>query len=402
MHTQRFNLNLTRLKLNSSFQYCQELPQIFLYLKLTKAIYRYQTVLHSLIHYSISPEVSTYCWEVGVFWDLLCVGQIKLRRNQPVAQKIKLGWIIAGPLSLQNPREPSTASVCFFSNSDNIETQLERFWQVEEGSLHANLSETEQICEDEFMKGHRRNAGGRFEVRLPLRDKVERLGQSREIAIKRLKELERKFVSSSELKVQYTNFMQEYQELGHMSEVINQGANGTVNYLPHHGIWKDDSLATKIRVVFDASCPTTSGVSLNNILHVGPTIQQDLFSIILRFRQHQFVITANIKQMYRQILQDDQRDLQQIVWRPNTNEQIQEYRLNIVTYGLASASFLAICCLHQLANENQENYPTTSDVIRNDFYVDDLISGGNHPDSLIRLKTELTKIFQSAGFALHK
>ncbi|XP_039304707.1 uncharacterized protein LOC105206576 [Solenopsis invicta] len=320
-----------------------------------------------------------------------------------IAQKTKLGWIIAGPLSLQNPREPSTASVCFFSNSDNIETQLERFWQVEEGSLHANLSETEQICEDEFMKGHRRNAGGRFEVRLPLRDKVERLGQSREIAIKRLKELERKFVSSSELKVQYTNFMQEYQELGHMSEVINQGANGTINYLPHHGIWKDDSLATKIRIVFDALCPTTSGVSLNNILHVGPTIQQDLFSIILRFCQHQFVITANIKQMYRQILlQDDQRDLQRIVWRPNTNEQIQKYRLNIVTYGLASASFLAIRCLHQLANENQENYPRTSDVIRNDFYVDDLISGGNHPDSLIRLKTELTKIFQSAGFALHK
>ncbi|XP_011163687.1 uncharacterized protein LOC105198615 [Solenopsis invicta] len=305
----------------------------------------------------------------SIFWDLLCVGQIKLGRNQPVAQK----------------------------------TKLERFWQVEEGSLHANLSETEQICEDEFVKRHRRNAEGRFEVRLPLRDKVEHLGQSQKIAIKRLKGLEQKFVSSPELKVQYTNFMREYQELGHMSEVINQGTNGTINYLPHHGVWKDDSLITKLRVVFDASCPTTSGVSLNDILHVGPTIQENLFSIIHRFCQHQFVITADIKQMYRQILlQDNQRDLQRIVWRPNTNEQIKEYRLNTVTYGLASAPFLAIRCLHQLANENQKNYPRTSDVIRNDFYVDDLISGGNDPDSLIRLKTELTKIFQSAGFALHK
>lgn len=34
---------------------------------------------------------------------------------------------------------------------------------------------------------------------------------------------------------------------------------------------------------------------------VGPTVQQDLLSIILRFRTFKFVFTADITKMYRQI-----------------------------------------------------------------------------------------------------
>ncbi|KYN38944.1 hypothetical protein ALC56_06679 [Trachymyrmex septentrionalis] len=106
-------------------------------------------------------------------------------------------------------------------------------------------------------------------------------------------------------------------------------------YLPHHAVLKPDSITTKLRVVFDASCPTSSGVSLNNIFRSGPTIQQNLFSVTMRFRQHRFVITADIKQMYRQVLvQEDQGDLQRIV--------------------VASASFLTIRCIFDGSCEVQE------------------------------------------------
>lgn len=66
-------------------------------------------------------------------------------------------------------------------------------------------------------------------------------------------------------------------------------------YIPHHAVFKDTSITTKVRVVFDASCKTSSGLSLNDCLMVGPNLQQDLLSILLRFRTFKYVITADIQ-----------------------------------------------------------------------------------------------------------
>ena len=74
-----------------------------------------------------------------------------------------------------------------------------------------------------------------------------------------------------------------------------------IYYLPHHTVFKQSSLTTKLRVVFDGSSKTTNGLSLNDILLVGPNVQQDLFSILLRFRIHKYVLIADIEKMYRQI-----------------------------------------------------------------------------------------------------
>lgn len=119
--------------------------------------------------------------------------------------------------------------------------------------------------------------------------------------------------------------MNEYESLGHMSKVENN-SKPVSYYLPHHGVFKEHNDTTKLRVVFDGSASTTSGVSLNNLQMVGPTIQQDLFSIILRFRIHSFVVSADVEKMYWQVLIDpEQRSLQRILWRSDINNPIQEY-----------------------------------------------------------------------------
>ena len=80
------------------------------------------------------------------------------------------------------------------------------------------------------------------------------------------------------------------------SESLDQGF-----YLPLHAMVKRSSLTTKIRIVFDGSAKTSTGISLNYSLRVGPTIQEDLFSIVTRFRFFRYALTADIEQMYRQI-----------------------------------------------------------------------------------------------------
>jgi len=66
-------------------------------------------------------------------------------------------------------------------------------------------------------------------------------------------------------------------------------------YLSYHPVFKESNSATKLRVVFDASCKTTSGLSLNALL-IDPTIQEDLF---LHLVCAQYVMTADITKMYR-------------------------------------------------------------------------------------------------------
>jgi hypothetical protein len=113
------------------------------------------------------------------------------------------------------------------------------------------------------------------------------------------------------MKAQYHQFMTEYEELGHMKPAPSEGQTC---YLPHHPVFKENSSTTKTSIVFDGGAKTSNGIALNDILLVGPTIQQDLYSIVLRFRTHQVCFIAYIAKMYRQVVIHPQdRDLQIIL-----------------------------------------------------------------------------------------
>ena len=118
--------------------------------------------------------------------------------------------------------------------------------------------------------------------------------------------------------------MKEYEDFGHMEHVESQGGRNACYFL-QHPVFKETSTTTKTRVVFDGGAKTSNGLSLNDILQVGPTVQQDLYSIVLRFRPHQVCFTADIAKMYRQIVvHPEDRDLQRILWRYSPEEPIQD------------------------------------------------------------------------------
>ena len=78
------------------------------------------------------------------------------------------------------------------------------------------------------------------------------------------------------------------------------------------------------------------------------------------------------------------------------------YELNTITYGTASAPFLAVRCLYQLAEDNKITYPKASNIIKNDFYVDDLLTGANSQSELVQLQHEISTILNSAKLELRK
>lgn len=225
-----------------------------------------------------------------------------------------------------------------------------------------------------------------------------------ERSLKRFLSLERKFQVDPELHQEYCAFMNEYISMKHMSVIVDPVMQiGQHYYVPHHAVFKATSSTTKMRVVFDASMKTSNNVSLNDILLSGPVIQQELFDIVLRFRLHIFVITADVAKMYRQVLiSDNDREFQRILWRDSPDKPLQHFTLNTVTYGTVPASFLATRVLKELAIMCADRYPKTSRSILEDFYMDDYISGSDSLEEAINMYKEVSVILESAGMSLRK
>lgn len=78
------------------------------------------------------------------------------------------------------------------------------------------------------------------------------------------------------------------------------------------------------------------------------------------------------------------------------------YELNTVTYGTASAPYLATKCLELLASECKTASPLASHIIKNDFYVDNMITGSESLSSLIQIRRDVCSILNSAQFELRK
>lgn len=221
-----------------------------------------------------------------IFWKLLCIGQIQMGKAKPTFQKTKLGWIVSD--SVSPAITTSKATYCNLAYQTTLQEQLEKFWLLEEFQKKYNLTVEEQKCEDHFNETYTREKDGRFIVHLPLKDNYKELGDSYDIAKRRLNAMERKLSKHPELKRQYDAFMREYVELGHMKLIQNASSDEQeypTYYLLHHAVLKEESETTRLRVVFDASAKTESGISLNDVQMVGPTIQQDLFNILMRFRE---------------------------------------------------------------------------------------------------------------------
>ncbi len=230
--------------------------------------------------------------DAAVFADVVGSEVWRGPEGYPVVIQSLLGTLLFG-------RCPAVGFVPHVHAIDSVTAVhqvLERFWTLDscgEGSSDGN--DDGQLAERHFVGTHHRTSEGRFVVRLPFKPGMSglELGLSRFQAARRFANLK-----SRKLTPDYRAFMTECISLGHMFQRLP--STTPRYYIPHHPVFR----AGKLRVVFDASARTSSGLSLNDLLLVGPTIQPDLFQILVNFRSYSIALKADIVKMYRQVLMD--------------------------------------------------------------------------------------------------
>ncbi|GFX91157.1 uncharacterized protein TNCV_1245721 [Trichonephila clavipes] len=307
-----------------------------------------------------------------IFYELLRSGQIRSENSNLIFQNTVFGFVASGSNSFAD----TEARVhCGLIKGDLNQT-LKMFWELENVEVEKPKNEEAIFCEDHFQKTHSRDEEGRYVVKMTLKNEPNCLGESRDIALKRLNALCTRLIRDPQYLKLYRDFIHEYDQLGHMKEVVAEHDNSEVAYyMPHHGVLRPEKSTTKLRVVFNATNPTSNGLSLNSIQYNGGLVQNDLFTIMIEFREHPCAFTANVKMMYRMILiHESQQPLLRILWKESPED----------------------------PRDEEKNFPLAAPVLRENFYMDDVLCGAASLMEAKALKNQLSGILKKGGMELHK
>ncbi|XP_066917099.1 uncharacterized protein [Clytia hemisphaerica] len=247
---------------------------------------------------------------------------------------------------------------------------------------------------------------------LPLLQNPETaLAPNRNIALRVYNQQVKRLAKNQQYKDDIIKSESKLQSLGYVEYVKNLPidqqrmlqSNPVQNFIPWRAVWKPSSISTPCRVVYDASMPTESGKSLNDILPKGRNGMNRLLEIFLRWRGHRFAFHTDIQKMYNTIKLDQSHwCLQRYLWHESLSHDAlpDEKIIKTLIYGVKSSRNQAEFGLRETAKIFQDQYPNVYRTVSKDIYVDDCLSGHSTLEEVQEMSNELEVVISHGGFAL--
>ena len=117
-------------------------------------------------------------------------------------------------------------------------------------------------------------------------------------------------------------------------------------------------------------------------------------------------MTGDIKSLFfqLQVLEQDQNALRFLWWKNgNVNEEVEEYKMLVHTFGLTSSPSCSWFALKETTKKNETNAsPAAVKTIDRNLYVDDWLRLCDTTHEAKQLVSEVTKLLASGGFQLTK
>lgn len=226
------------------------------------------------------------------------------------------------------------------------------------------------------------------------------LKDNKKMAIQRLEPMIKKLHAAHKYS-EYDGIFQEWLKAGIIERVPPEEEDCWSNYLPHRPVYKENS-TTPTRPIYDAS----AGVpSLSSCLEKGPNLIEQVIDILLRFRQGNIGVIADIKKAFLQIsVNPADRDYLRFLWY-DADGNLIIYRHCRVVFGVCSSPFIlgATINLH-LDNHLQEiksrqsvdesNYMNVF-KLRHSFYVDNCVTSVDNKQDLDSFKRDAKAVMEA-------
>ncbi|XP_039753328.1 uncharacterized protein LOC120628775 [Pararge aegeria] len=346
----------------------------------------------------------------SLFPHLLLPDDVHTSRRDPsvpVALRTVLGLVFMGNAPTIPTINTHTAlTCCFVQEPPAIDSLVKRFWELEELPSASIQNPDDNECEDFYTSTTVRDPDtGRYVVGLPFKEDLYSLGNSLDIAKKRFICLERKLEASNKLRSAYDDVIKGYLAKDYISPAPSYDSKDPVPIyvMPHTGILREDKLSTRLRLVVDASCRSSSGKALNHLLHSGQNLQGDLFKIILNFRLHAVAMTADCREQFLQIvMREADRRYQCFLYRFNPQDPLVLYQFNRVCFGLTSSPFHALRTVRQLVNDDGAKYPRANSIVLPALYMDDVAFSLPSELEAVTVSLQMIDLFKGAQWELVK
>ncbi|XP_051155785.1 uncharacterized protein LOC127278229 [Leptopilina boulardi] len=310
------------------------------------------------------------------YGQLLEPGLIHGVDSSLTAQKTFFGWVILGPVKATSTKPSHSYHLSVNQQLNDLSDLLSKFWEQEEVPFKVKDSLTPQ--------------------------EQDQLGDSLVTAQRCLRSTLKRISKNQVYGDLYHAFLTEYEKDTHMIRASLSDQSSPVYYLPHHGVLREQSTSTKLRVVFNGSSSSSSGYSLNDILHTGAKLQRDISDVLLWTRKFRYIFSTDITKMFRQVkVHHLDWNLQRILWIDDNNQEVP-YQLTTVSYGTKSAPFLAVRVILQLIQDEGDKYPLAVPVLINGRYVDDIYGGADQLKDLIPIAQQTKDLLNRGGFPLAK
>lgn len=343
------------------------------------------------------------------YWDLV-TGDTRRSAGGPTAVHTKLGWVLSGPTPVIKAARCSTnlttthvlrVDICQ-DESTRLDRQLRAFWELE--SL--GVQQEEKTLYEDFT-ANVRFEDERYKVSLPWKEFHKTLPDNYQMSLHRLHGLLRRLRQEPSILREYDNIINDQLQKGIIETVPTEGSSSNLtHYLPHHAVVRHDKTTTKLRVVYDASARSGNGPSLNDCLHKGPSFNQLILDLLLRFRSYKIPLTADIEKAFLMVgMEERDRDVLRFLWVDDTHKEQPElrvFRFTRVVFGVCSSPFL----LNATIRFHLERYLQVNErLVRRlllSTYVDEIITGGDSEEEVFDLYCQAKEMLRCGGFNLRK
>ena len=251
--------------------------------------------------------------------------------------------------------------------------------------------------------------GQKYVVKLPFRESAPLLPDNYQLSVKRLNNMLSRLRKQPELLKEYDEIVRDQTEKA-ILEAVDPNAPTIVSkthYLPHHPVIRDDKDTTRVRIVFDASAKVTqNSPSLNNVLHVRPSLIPKIVDILIRFRWYRVPLIGDIERAFLNVRVDhSDRDCLRMLWVDNIhddNPRIIVKRFSTAVFGVTSSPFLLGGTVKHHMSTYESEDPKFVQKFLNSLYVDDMLGGDENVPNAFKLYCLAKERMKEGGFNLRK